>query len=110
MLERISHAVRFRARSMFIWFVGPKIGETAQRQSAGGHESDKFSCHCLVCLFVCCLLFFSAIRAPFSWMDDRKRNIPVTNFLLKFSLADHQLDRWQSQTPRKSQGFNSQSS
>src|ERR1700730_4873260 len=86
MLERISH-VMFRARSMFALgskrgcagILCLKIGQTAKRESAGGHESDKFSCHCFVCF-----LFFSAIRAPLSRMDDRNGNVAVTNFLRKF--------------------------
>src|ERR1700694_5344226 len=85
MLKRILH-VMIRSRSMFVLgstgILSLKIGQTAERESAGGHESDKFSCHCFVCF-----LFFSAIRAPLSRMDDRNPGIAVTNFSRKFLLA-----------------------
>jgi hypothetical protein len=59
-----------------------KIGPTAESESAGGYESNKFSCHCFVCF-----LFFSAIKAPLSRMDDRNGGVAVTNFLRKFFRA-----------------------
>ena len=86
MLKLILH-VMFRPRSVFVLgskrasagILSLKIGQTAKRESAGGHECDKFSCHCFVCF-----LFFSAIRAPLSRMDDRNRDCAVTNFSRKF--------------------------
>jgi hypothetical protein len=39
----------------------------------------------VIVLFV--FLFFSAIRAPLSWMDDRNGGVAVTDFLRKFFWA-----------------------
>jgi len=77
MLERIPHMMIFRAG-----FACLKVSQTAERESAGGHESDKFFCHCFVCY-----LFFSAIRAPLSRMDDRNRDVAVTGFFWKKFLS-----------------------
>src|SRR3977135_3949614 len=85
MLERVFH-VMLSSRSVFMFgsagILGLKISQTAQRESGGSHESEKFSCHCFVCF-----LFFSAIRAPLSRMDDRTREGAVTIFSRKFFLA-----------------------
>src|SRR5438045_9686522 len=75
MLDRVCHIVMVQTRAVFTCL---KISQTAERESAGGHESDKFLCHFF------CFLFFSAIRAPLSRMDDRNGGVAVTNFSRKF--------------------------
>jgi hypothetical protein len=42
----------FMFGSVFARFFRLKVNETADRQSRGGHESNKFSCHCLVLFLV----------------------------------------------------------
>ena len=67
MVERIFH-VMVRSGSVFmpgsVRILSLKISEAAQGESAGGDESDKFSCHCLICFL------FSAqpMRLFHGWM------------------------------------------
>jgi hypothetical protein len=105
MLERIPHHFVMHLRAMMgvfmlAGFPGLKKSEPAERYRHGGHESDKFSCHCLVCC-----LFFGANRAPLSGMDDRQTRATVTGLLQKFSRSENHPKSFVTSGPSRLSSF-----